>query len=283
MFYNPASMANLEGIVDVTLGTTQFIADINYYSGAIAFAPFDGDYGIIGLNFVSVDYGEFLGTVRANNEKGYLDVGTFSPTAYAFGIGYAKSLSEKFSVGGNIKYVRQSLGESVIGDLTTYGGTGSYQDAKTQENKLGVVAFDFGIIYKTGFQNLNIGMSVRNFAREVKYIEDGFQLPLIFQIGASYNVADLLELDRTKHSIIITADANHPRDFPEQIIVGAEYTFMDLISFRAGYSTPNDERNFSYGIGLKEDNGDLDIAIDYCYTPFGVFNDVHRISLNFAY
>ena len=25
------------------------------------------------------------------------------------------------------------------------------------------------------------------------------------------------------------------------------------------------------------------LAVDYAYTPFGVFNDVHRISLNFAY
>ena len=283
MFYNPAAMARLEGVVDVTLGSTQFIADINYYNAAVAIAPFDGDYGIFGLSFVSVDYGKFLGTVRADNDQGFLDVGTFSPTAISFGIGYAKALSEKFSVGGSVKYVRQSLGESVVGDLTTYSGTGSYKDATTEENKLGVIAFDFGILYKTGFQNLNLGMSVRNFAREVKYKRDGFQLPLIFQIGASYNVADLLELDRTKHSIIITADANHPRDFPEQLIVGAEYTFLELFSFRAGYSTPNDERNFSYGVGLKEDNGGIDVAIDYSYTPFGVFNGVHRISLNFAY
>jgi len=284
MFYNPASMARFDGIADITFGSTQFIADINYYNAAVAFAPFDGDYGVLGFSFVSVDYGLFLETVRANNEQGFLDIGTFSPTAISFGIGYAKALSEKFSIGANVKYVRQSLGESVVGDLTTYSGTGSYKDATTQENKLGVVAFDFGILYKTGFQNLNLGMSVRNFAREVKYRKEGFQLPLIFQIGASYNVADELELDKKEHSILVTVDANHPRHFPEQFIIGAEYTFMDLISFRAGYSTPNDEREFSYGIGLKEQNGkDLDISIDYSYTPFGVFNDVHRISLNFAY
>ena len=64
MFYNPAAMARLEGIADVTLGSTQFIADINYYNAAIAFAPFNGDYGIFGLSFVSVDYGEFLGTLE---------------------------------------------------------------------------------------------------------------------------------------------------------------------------------------------------------------------------
>jgi hypothetical protein len=283
MFYNPAAMARLDRMADITIGSTQFIADINYYNAAVAVAPFNGDYGVFGISFVSVNYGEFLGTIRADNEQGFLDIGTFSPTAIFLGLGYAKALSEKFSIGGNIKYVRQSLGTSVIDNVTTFPETGAYQNATTEENKLDVLAFDFGVLYKTGFKSLNFGMSVRNFSREVKYKEEGFQLPLIFQIGASFNLADLFEVDQTQHSFLVTVDANHPRDYPEQLNIGAEYTFMDLISFRAGYSTPNDERNFSYGLGLKKDNGDFDIGIDYCYTPFGVFDSVHRISLNFAY
>jgi len=282
MFYNPASMARLEGIADITLGSTKFIAEINYYNAAVAFAPFNGDYGIFGFSFVSVDYGDFLGTVRANNQQGYVDVGTFSPTAMAFGIGYAKSLSEKFSVGANVKYVRQSLGISVVNDLLIDPFQG-YISGTTEENKLDVLAFDFGVIYKTGFKSLNIGMSVRNFAREVKYKQDGFQLPLIFQIGASFNFADLMDVDKNEHSILLTVDANHPRDYPEQILVGAEYTFMNILSLRAGYSAPNDERDFSAGVGLKKDIGGLDLGVDYCYTPFGVFNSVHRVSINFAY
>jgi len=282
MFYNPASMARFEGIADITLGSTQFIADIKYYNAAVAFAPEDGDYGVFGFSFVSVDYGDFLGTVQAENDQGYLDVGTFSPTAMAIGFGYANALSEKFSVGANIKYVRQSLGTSVVGDLVT-DDNGAFAGATTQDNKLDVLAFDFGVLYETGFKSLNIGMSVRNFAREVKYRTEEFQLPLIFQLGASFNFSDVLDLNKNEHSILVTVDANHPRDFPEQILVGAEYTFMNLVSFRGGFSAPNDERNFSAGIGLKKDIGGLNLAVDYAYTPFGVFNEVHRISLSFAY
>jgi len=282
MFYNPAAMARLEGFADITLGSTQFIADIRYYNAAVAFAPFDGDYGVIGLSFLSVDYGDFYGTVRADNEQGFLDVGTFSPTAVSFGIGYAKSLSEKFSIGANVKYVRQSLGTSIVGDVVSDPING-FVSGTTEENKLDVLAFDFGILYKTGFNSLNLGMSVRNFSRELKYKKEGFQLPLIFQIGASFNFADLMDVDKNEHSILLTVDANHPRDFPEQILIGAEYTFMNLLSLRAGYSAPNDERNFSAGVGLKKDIGGLNLAVDYAYTRFGVFNDVHRISLNFAY
>ncbi len=283
MFYNPASMARFEGIADITLGSTQFIADINYYNAAVAFAPEDGDYGVFGFSFVSVDYGDFLGTVRANNDQGFLDVGTFSPTAISIGFGYANALSEKFSVGANIKYVRQSLGESVVGGVVVDPATLNYASGTTEENKLDVLAFDFGVLYKTGFESLNLGMSVRNFAREIKYKKESFQIPLIFQIGASFNFSDLLEVDKNEHSFLLTVDANHPRDFPEQILIGVEYTFMNLLSFRGGYSAPNDERNFSAGVGLKKDIGGLNLGVDYSYTPFGIFNDVHRLSLNFAY
>ena len=283
MFYNPAGMARFEGIADVTLGHTKFIADINYYNASIAFAPFSGDYGVIGFNFVSVDYGDFLGTVRADNEQGYVDVGTFSPTAVAFGIGYAKALSEKFAIGGNVKYVRQSLGTSTVGDLAVNPATLNYSSGTSQENKLDVLAFDFGVIYKTGFKSLNIGMSIRNFSRELKYKEEGFQLPLIFQLGTSFNFSDLLELDKNEHSILLTADANHPRDFPEQILIGFEYTFMNLISLRGGYSAPNDERDITAGIGLRQNIEGLNLGVDYSYTDFGIFNSVHRITINFAY
>lgn len=283
MFYNPASMARFEGIADITLGHTKFIADINYYNGGVAFAPFNGDYGVIGLNFVSVDYGDFLGTVRADNEQGYVDVGTFSPTAVAIGIGYAKALSEKFAIGGNVKYVRQSLGTSIVGNLTVDPATLNYSSGTSQENKLDVLAFDFGVIYKTGFKSLNIGMSIRNFSRELKYKEEGFQLPLIFQIGTSFNLSDMLELDKNQHSILLTADANHPRDYPEQILLGVEYTFMDLISIRGGYSAPNDERDITAGVGLKQNIEGLNLGVDYSYTDFGIFKSVHRITINFAY
>ena len=135
------------------------------------------------------------------------------------------------------------------------------QAEQQKKISLDVLAFDFGVLYKTGFKSLNIGMSVRNFSREVKYKKEGFQLPLIFQIGASFNFADIMDVDKNEHSLLLTVDANHPRDFPEQIMIGVEYTFMNLISLRGGYSAPNDERNFSAGVGLKKDIGGINLGI----------------------
>ena len=274
--YNPASMSGMNGMTDFAFGTTRWIADINYIYGTVGLNLFDGDYGVFGLSLVAVDYGEFLGTVVASNDDGYLDVGTFKPTAMSIGLGYAKSLSEKFAIGGNIKYVRQSLGTAVTGINET-------GDQIVESNSVDAMAFDFGIIYHTGFKSLDFGMSVRNFSTELRYDEDCVQLPVTFKIGVSMNMLDIWEVDKQMHSFLLTVDASHPRDYPEQISVGGEYTFMNTFSLRGGFTSPTDEQEFSAGVGFKQQLADVKFAVDYSYTPFGIFNDVHRVSINIGY
>ena len=277
MFYNPAGMARLDNFTSISLGRVNYIADINYNYASASFAPYNGDYGIIGLSFESVDYGQFQGTIRADNTQGFVDVGTFSPTAMAFGIGYAKALSEKFAVGGIVKYVAQSLGTSVV----NVGPTGNYI---TEENKTNVLAFDFGIIYKTGFKSLAFGMDVKNFSREVRYKTESFQLPLLFKMGISMNVFDLIpNIDQNMHSFLVSVDASHPRDYPEQLSIGGEYTFMKLISLRVGYISPTDVEGISAGLGIKHDFAGYNFAFDYSFTAYKVFSNVHRFTFTFAF
>ncbi len=277
LFYNPAGMARQANFVDVSLGLVQYIADIKYQFGGITFAPSEGRYGVVGISLMNVNYGDFMGTVRADNTQGFVDVGTFSPKAMAIGLGYAKALSEKFAVGGNIKYVYQSLGTSVVNSNPTTGSL------ITEENKANVIAFDFGVLYKTGFKSLTFGMDVRNFSREVRYKQDGFQLPLVFKIGLAMNIIDIFpQIDNDMHSFTFSVDASHPRDYPEQVSVGGEYTFMKLVSIRAGYTTPTDIEKFSAGIGLKHRFYTFDFGIDYSYTASEVFKDVQRISVSFG-
>lgn len=276
MLYNPSGMAEMDRLVDYSFGTTRWIADINYIHGTAALNLFDGQYGVIGLSLVAVDYGEFNGTIVANNDDGYLDVGTYKPTAVAFGVGYAKALSQKFSVGGNVRYVRQSMGTSVV----TLDQVGR---AVTKEHKTEVLSFDFGMLYHTGFKSLDFGMSIRNFSKEIKYIDESFQLPLTFKIGVSMNLIDLTEIDRGMHSFLLSVDASHPRDYPEQLSIGAEYTFLNTFSIRGGYTFPVDEQEFNAGVGFKQELGGVNFSIDYSYTPFGIFDNVHRVSVNIGY
>lgn len=276
MLYNPSAMAEMDRMVDYSFGTTRWIADINYIHGTAALNLFDGQYGVIGLSLVAVDYGEFNGTIVANNDDGYIDVGTYKPTAIAIGVGYAKALSQKFSIGGNIRFVRQSMGTSVV----TLDASGN---AVSKEHKAEVLSFDFGMLYHTGFKSLDFGMSIRNFSKEIKYIDESFQLPLTFKIGLSMNLIDLTEIDRGMHSLLLAVDAAHPRDYPEQVSIGMEYTFLNTFSIRGGYTFPTDEQEFSAGVGFKQELSDVNFSIDYSYTPFGIFDNVHRVSINIGY
>ena len=54
------------------------------------------------MSFVNVDYGELQGTMVWDNEQGFIDTEIIKPSSLALGIGYAKALSDKFSVGGQI-------------------------------------------------------------------------------------------------------------------------------------------------------------------------------------
>lgn len=273
MFFNPAGMARLQTRVEAALGQVQWIGDIKYSYGSLALNLAEGKYGVFGLSFLSVDYGDVLGTIPADNDAGFIDTGVFSPTALSVGLGYAKALSDKFSVGGNIRYVKQDLQSSIIG----FNSDGSEM---LTDNRVNVMAFDFGIIYRTGYKSLDFGMNVRNFSEELKYQDEGFQLPLTFEIGLSMNAMDLLAAAESQHDFIVSVDAVHPRDYAEQMNIGGEYVFVNSFALRAGYAFPNDEHNFSAGAGFRKASN---LALDYAYTPFGVFDPVHRFSIKLAF
>lgn len=271
MFYNPAGMAELGQSVHASFGQVKWIGDIDYNAGAIALQPFGGRYGVVGFSIMAVDYGTFEETIRADNSQGFEDLGTFSPTAMAVGLGYARSLTDRFSVGGNVKYVSQSLGPSVM----RLDGSGVLR----QDNDATTVAFDFGVLYHTGFRSLTFALSTRNFSREVTYAEENFELPLTFQIGIAMDLMDFTSLETNDHSLSLAVDAKRPRDYAEQIQVGLEYSFLNLLQLRAGYVQPQDEGGLRLGAGLRADLNGIGFGFDYAYTQFGAFGTVNRIGL----
>jgi len=276
LFANPAGMAWMEGASDVALSQTGWIADINYNHGAVAFRPARGRFGVIGLTLTSVDYGELQETIRADNDDGYLDIGTFSPTAYAVGLGYARAVTDRFSVGGQVKYASEHLADAIV----EADGAGSYTRATAEE---GTLAYDFGVHYKTGFESLTFAVAARNFAPDVTFAEESFQTPLTLQIGISMDVLDLTSLDPSMHSLVLSADAANPRDFSEQVKIGGEYQFMNTLALRAGYTYPTDEEGVSLGAGIQQSLSGVGFGADYSYTDFGVFSGVHRVAVRFSF
>lgn len=277
LFYNPASMATLGNTFDVGLGTAQWFADINYNSGTAAFRPGAGNLGVFGVSVMAVDYGEVFETIRADNEKGYERIGTLTPSAYVVGLGYARTLSDRVSIGGHLKYAHESLGSNIM--RTDSGGNYVRSD-----NKVGTVAFDFGVIYNTGYRSLVLGFSAHNIAPELRYFEEGFETPMAISMGASMNMMDFFSPNQDLHDLQLFVNANRPRDYDEHLSIGSEYIFMNVLALRAGYSIPGrQDEGVSLGAGLQPNFGGLDVSIDYAYTSFEFLDDVHRFSVNVGF
>jgi hypothetical protein len=291
LFYNPAGMSGMENFIDVTASNNQWIDEIKHYTFSMAINPAHGNYGVLGFSLQYVDYGNFIGTVvRTDLDKGYEDVGLFKLYALAAGVGYAKQLTDQFSVGGQVRWTRQDLGQSVIpnqyekipiyADTTNTSIIGYKDSAVTTSNKLTPLVFDFGTQFKTGIKSLTFGMSVRNFSQEIKYVYEQFQLPLVFTLGISMNLMDLIGEVPLDQSLYMCIDASHYRDHPEQLKIGLEYKVMNLLAIRGGYITNSDESNgLSFGVGVTQ----FGFAFDYSYTPFGIFDNVQRMTARFSF
>jgi len=271
--YNPAGMARQGQLIDLTLGQNQWIDGIKYNSLGLSVSPYGGRYGVLGLSLLSVDYGEVQGTMVWGNSQGYIDTDILTPTAFAAGVGYAKSLTNKFAVGGQVKVTGQQLGHSLI--LTGEGG----DSLKVRENRAVTTAYDFGTIYRTGWKSLAFGMSVNNFSREIKYEQENFELPLTFKIGASLDLLDLWTGRPAGMGLMLSVEALHPRDYPEQLNLGLEYQYQRMLYMRLGYMLVSDEAHVTIGGGLQK----YGLGIDYAYVPFGVFDNVQMFTLHFGF
>jgi long-subunit fatty acid transport protein len=274
MFYNPAGISRMQYGFDFFASRTEWLADISYNAAGVAKDL--GNWGAVGVSVVAADYGDdIIHTVVAANERGYEKMGTVDVGAYAVGVSYAKSLTDKFSVGGQVKYAGQNLGSN---SFTMVDG----KLGPEAENKVSGFAFDFGTIFNPGYHSLRIGMSVNNFSQQFKYQEEAFQLPLTFKIGAAMDILDVM-VGEHSNPLLISIDALHPRDYTERIHVGGEYWYNDMIALRSGYKFNYDEEGFSAGIGLKQTIAGMKIKLDYAYSDLGIFDTTSRFSFGIAF
>lgn len=267
MFYNPAGIAKVKDGFNFFASRTQWIADISYNAGGLVKNL--GNWGNLGISIITSNYGDVIGTRVAATEKGYTETGNLNVGAYAVGLSYARELTNKFTVGGQIKFAAQHLGQNL------------FADGSTVDNKVSGLAYDFGTIFYPGFKSFRLGMSIRNFSPQLKYQKTPFQLPLTFSLGFAMDILDLM--GEHSNSLIVAIDALHPRDYTERIQVGAEYMLMDMFALRGGYKFNYDEEGLTGGVGFKVDVGGFDVNIGYAYSDFGVFNSVSRFSVDLAF
>lgn len=285
LFWNPAGIANIEGF-DFIINETSWFAEMKEYSLGLTYSL--GKYGVVGLSFLMMDNPDvhittisYIGGEKWQDE-GFQDI----INQHAVGIAYARQITTLFSVGGQVKWVHEDFGAFDYEDrseIEVVGGMERGKQVTGWEAKKDVIAYEFGTQYYTGFKDMRVALSIRNFAPRTRYQLDYFELPLNFRLGMAVDLLSVFMPDDKVHSLTLSVDAIHPRDYTERIQLGGEYWFGDLLALRAGYKFNHDLESFTGGIGIKKNIGTFNVKIDYSYSVIdGIFDDVHRVSFGIS-
>jgi len=278
LFQNPAGLSAVSGF-SLTAGSNRWIADISQHTFAAAI-----NLDLLGLSWL----GGTLGASLRYTDNGDMQRTDFSQVTednlyyvhdepytideWAAGIAYSRKVTDQFTFGAHVKYAVQDLGEVTI--WRYWEG-----DTAAVQNRLAPLVYDFGTIYNTGYKDLRIAMSFRNFAQELIYARDKFELPITMVIGTAVTVWGEPGADQ---SLLLSMDLSHPRDYTERICVGTEYRIGPM-AIRGGYRFNHDEEGFSGGFGLNLAVGESRLQVDFAQTQFGVFGMVQRAAVGFSF
>jgi hypothetical protein len=211
----------------------------------------------------------------------------FAASDLAFGVTYARRFTDKFTFGATAKVLNQQ-----IWDMAAAG-----------------LAFDFGVHYNTGLNNLRLAMAITNFGPDLRYsgnqlrfdydppwewpwtrtpmtgelLTETYPLPVTFRFGAAY---DVVKRERTR--LTAAADLVHYNDVSEKINLGLEYELYGF-RLRGGYALnvdPSYTRELGSGAGLTAGAGltlkafkRARFGLDYGYRELGWLGATHRLNL----
>jgi Type IX secretion system protein PorV len=256
-----------------------------------------------------------LGSIQFTDQNGNLQ-GSGNPREFGFDIGYSRRLSDQLGLGVGLKYIYSNLaagasssigqykpGSTVAADLGLYY---SGLDDVGQGWAFGVALTNLGgkIAYTDNADqrdfipaNMGLGASYTKVIDESNKVMFGLDVnklmvptPPIFEPNPDDDPAvdstnDKLAEDYRSQSVIsswFTSFSDAPGGFSEelkefQIGVGAEYSYNNQFSLRAGYfyedETKGNRRFFTAGVGIKYNVFNLNFSY---LVPTGVGNTVQN-------
>ena len=284
-FWNPAGLAMSENSVDAIFSNRQYFADIDNSFFGIATDIGDYKMGVSVRTFNVGDIDET--TVWYPDGTGQV----FTPNFSILGATFARKLSDNTSVGLNANLIREGFGR--------VAATG--------------VAYDLGVQYRglLGREGLDVGFTLKNFGSPMKYDGEGlgvmaspvdgdrpveyykidaaaFDLPFVFDMGVSYNIAGA--------DIGVTYTSNYYSTDELKISVG--YALEGLGSVGVGmqsssasqeiedtddwYTNPADGVSFGASIDMSRFVG-MNLSVDYSMLPMGDFGTNSVVALRVAF
>jgi len=196
---------------------------------------------------------------------------TFQNYSLSAEVGYARNLSNRFSIGVGLKFVREQLAQ--------YAANG--------------VGADVGFLYRTDWRNLRFGACLQNFGTNstlkgnyspdllqtgTSTFTEGYPAPTLFKMGASMDAYTAQD-----HLITVHAQLNHPNDNAENLRFGTEYIWANMLMLRTGIKLGvKTERYPTFGLGFRFGFGGHNLQADYGINPTRYLGLMHSFGLSFS-
>lgn len=188
----------------------------------------------------------------------------------------------------------------------TFATTVKYIEERIYDVKSDGLAVDAGAWYETGFRSLTLGFGVSNLgfdqtfsgrSLDVRYEPPGpgeptvkaelqankFRLPLLFRASGSFDVFRMFWDPIQDHGLTLALDFLQNSDTPERVVIGAEYTWSNMLSLRSGYLFNSDELGWNVGGGVRLNVTDFTVGFDYAASSLGRFGLGHRLGVSISY
>jgi hypothetical protein len=280
LYWNPGAF-QMAGKSEFVFSNTDWLAGTKFRWFGFMYNL--GDENAFGVSMTQLDYGEDeVNTVSQPDGTGE----RWSAQDLALAVSYSRRLTDRFAMGGSAKYIQQRIWN---------------ESAST-------FAFDLGLLYVTGFNDMRLGVSMSNFGGDMKLEgtdlnnrvdidpsnagsnktlvaslkTDPWPLPLFFRVGAAMDV-----MKAEQFRLTVAADALRPVDNRESVNIGGELGWNEMFFVRGGYKSifgTDQEEGLSLGAGFNyKAQGMGEIAMDYAYTKFGSFGNVNTITLGIGF
>ncbi|MCK4579168.1 MAG: PorV/PorQ family protein, partial [Candidatus Marinimicrobia bacterium] len=284
MYWNPSGLALMRR-PELLVNHTKWLADIDYTYMGLALPM--GNAGTVGLAVTAMTMGEMQ--VTAYGVEGDFTGETFKAGSYAVSVSYARSLTDRFAIGGSAKIITETIEQASARGL----------------------AIDIGTLFRTPFKGVRLGVSMSNFGTKMQMSGDAllmradidptqagnnesvnaelstdqFDLPLLMRVGLA---KDIINSDFMRLTMAI--DGMHPNDNTEYVNTGFEMTFRLLggsAAVRGGLKSlfmADVGEKIALGGGLALPiAGGVQLYADYAMESWPHLNYVHKYSLRLAF
>jgi opacity protein-like surface antigen len=274
IYYNPAGLDQTR-MTEVMFNFMSYLADINvsYFAVSTSF----GDFGSAAISFKTFDFGNIPVTT---NDLPDGTGETYSPSYITMGLSYSKVLTDRISVGTNLKLISETIENTTATGFALDVGV---QYKFSEVVSIAAVVKNIGTNMTYSGQDLRTrttvpGSSLGSEDAVYEVVAESFQIPSYFELSASYNI-----LLNEQNNLLIGSTFTANNALEDMMNFGAEYNFLNTFFIRGGYNllTENSDQNtygFTAGAGVDyKISDDLNVVFDYAFREVKEFPTANHI------